>query len=83
MATRKRSKAVEQWLKTETREQKARYKQIAQAMNVEIAAERDQWVAAFFERIQTRGFNVHADIRRKIKPEEIPAKPKRKFKVVF
>jgi hypothetical protein len=77
MATRKRSKAVEQWLKTETREQKARYKQIAQAMNIGIAAERDQWVAAFLERIQTRGFNVHADIRRKVKPEEIPSKPKR------
>jgi hypothetical protein len=83
MATRKRSKAVEQWLKTEAREQKARYKQIAQAMNVEIADERDQWVAAFLERIQTRGFNVHADNRRKVKPEEIPTKPKRKFKVVF
>lgn len=83
MATRKRSKAVEQWLKAEVKEQKVRYKQIAQAMNVEIAEERDKWVAAFLERIQTRGFNVHADIRRQVKPEEIPAKPKRKFKVVF
>ena len=52
-------------------------------MNVTIAPERDTWIAAFLERIQTRGFFTHADMKRKIKPEEIPVKPKRKFKVVF
>ena len=81
--TIKRSAAAERWLRQEVREQKARYKQIEKAMNVDMASKRDKWVAAFLERIQTRGFNVHADIRRQIKPEEIPARPKRKFKVVF
>lgn len=79
----KRSAAVERWLRQEIKEQRARYKRIEKAMNVDLAPQRDDWVAAFLERIQTRGFNVHADIRRKIKPEEIPTRPKRKFKVVF
>ena len=83
MATKPRTKAVDKWVKEEVREQKARYKQIAQAMNVDLAGQRDEWVTAFLERIQMRGFNVHADIRRQVKPEEIPTKPKRKFKVVF
>jgi hypothetical protein len=39
--------------------------------------------AGFLERIQTRGYNVHFNMLRKIKPEEIPKRPKRKFKVVF
>ena len=81
--TIKRSAVAERWLRQEVREQKARYKQIEKAMNVDMASKRDKWVAAFLERIQTRGFNVHADIRRQVKPEEIPTRPKRKFKVVF
>jgi hypothetical protein len=52
-------------------------------MNVTIAPERDGWIAAFLERIQSRGFFIHSDMKRKIKPEEIPIRPKRKFKVVF
>jgi hypothetical protein len=52
-------------------------------MNVTIAPERDGWIAAFLERIQSRGFFIHSDMKRKIKPEEIPTRPKRKFKVVF
>lgn len=83
MTKKTRTKAVDKWIKAEVREQRARYKQIAQAMNVEIAGQRDEWIGEFFERIQARGFNVHADIRRPIKPEEIPTQPKRKFKVVF
>jgi hypothetical protein len=80
---RKRSPAVEKWLQRETREQATRYKKIEKAMNVTIAPERDQWITAFLERIQTRGFYVHSDLKRKIKPEDVPVKPKRKFKVVF
>ena len=79
---RKRSAAVRAWLKKEKDEQKARYKQIVEEMEA-LAPKRDKWIKDFLERIQTRGFNVHADIKRKIKPEEIPKKPRRKFKVVF
>ncbi|NOT63805.1 MAG: hypothetical protein HOP19_26620 [Acidobacteria bacterium] len=78
-----RSKKAEAWVKQETREQIVRYKKIEKAMNVELASQRDVWFVEFEQRIQKRGFNVHADIRRKIKPEEIYKKPKRKTKVVF
>jgi len=66
-----------------TAEQKARYRKIEHEMNVTIAKQRDKWIEAFLERIQTRGYNVHFNILRKIRPEEIPKRPKRKFKVVY
>lgn len=78
-----RSKKAEVWVKQELKEQKARYKKIEQAMNVELAPQRESWYAEFEERIQTRGFNTHADLRRKIKPAELYPRPKRKAKVVF
>lgn len=78
----KRSREAERWMKQETREQKSRYKKIV-AEQEALASRRDKWVADFLERIQTRGFNVHADMLRKIPQEKIPKKPKRKFKVVF
>lgn len=78
----KRSKEVKAWLKKEIAEQKVRYKKIAKEMD-DLSPKRDKWIEEFFERIQTRGFNVHFDQRRQIQPEEIPKKPRRKFKVVF
>jgi len=78
----KRSREAERWMKQETREQKSRYKKIV-AEQEALASRRDKWIADFLERIQTRGFNVHADMLRKIPQEQIPKKPKRKFKVVF
>ena len=78
-----RAQKADAWVKQETKEQVARYKKIEKAMNLDLAPQRDTWFAEFEQRIQTRGFNVHADIKRKIKPEEIYKKPKRKTKVVF
>lgn len=78
-----RSKQAEAWVKQEVKEQKVRYKQIERAINVDLAPQREIWYAEFEERIQTRGFNTHADNRRKIKPEELYPRPKRKAKVVF
>lgn len=78
-----RSREAQAWLKKEIAEQKARYRKIEHEMNVTIAAQRDKWIDAFLERIQARGYNVHFNMLRKIKPEEIPKRPKRKFKVVF
>ncbi len=77
-----RNKKTEAWPRPEIREQTARHKKIEKEINVDLAPERGVWIERLLERIQTRGFNVHAGIRRKIKPEEIPTKPKRKFKVV-
>lgn len=78
-----RSRESEAWLRRETAEQKVRYRRIEQEMNVGLAKKRDRWIDEFLERIQSRGFHVHFNVLRKIRPEEIPTRPKRKFKVVF
>jgi len=78
-----RSREAASWLRKEIVEQKARFRKIEREMNVTIASQRDKWIDAFLERIQTRGYNVHFNMLRKIKPEEIPKRPKRRFKVVF
>lgn len=82
IAKPKRTQAVKAWLKQELKEQQERYKRIVAQMEA-LTPQREKWFAEFFERIQTRGFNVHWDIRRKIKPEEIPPKPKKKTRVVY
>jgi hypothetical protein len=78
-----RSREAKAWLKKEIAEQKVRFRGIEREMNETIAKQRDKWIDGFLERIQTRGYNVHFNMLRKIKPEEIPKRPKRKFKVVF
>ncbi len=79
----KRGREAEAWLKKEVAEQKVRYRKIEREMNVTIAKQRDKWVDEFLERLQTRGYHTHFNMMRKIKPEEIPKRPKRKFRVVF
>lgn len=78
----KRSREAERWLKQEIRDQKTRYRKIVAEQDA-LSSKREKWVAGFLERIQTRGFNVHSDMLRRISAEEIPQKPRRKFKVVF
>lgn len=78
----KRSRAVEAWLKKEIAEQKRRYQTIVDQQEA-LTPKRDKWIAQFLHRIQTRGVHVHYNQMRKVAPEEIPVKPKRKFKVVF
>lgn len=78
----KRSREAQAWLNKEIREQKARYRLIVKDQDA-LTPKRDKWIADFLERIQTRGVHVHFDQMRKVRPEEIPVKPKRKFKVVF
>ena len=77
-----RSREVARWIRQEVADQKRRYRAIV-AEQEALAPRRERWIAAFLERIQTRGFNVHSDQLRKIRPDEIPSKPKRKFRVVF
>ena len=48
-----------------------------------LSPKRDKWVAAFFDRITTRGTNIDGDIRRVVAPEELPKKPRRKFRVTY
>ncbi len=78
----KRSREVEAWLRQEKAEQKQRYDKIV-AEQEALTPKRDKWIADFLQRIQTRGTHVHFDQMRKVRPEEIPVKPKRKFRVVF
>ena len=78
----KRGREVECWLRKEEVEQRKRYRKIV-AEQEALTPKRDKWIAQFLQRIQTRGFHVHYDQMRKVRPEEIPVKPKRKFRVVF
>lgn len=78
----RRSAEAERWLRNEVAEQKRRYRKIVREQDA-LAPKRERWVADFLRRIQTRGFNMHAADLRKIRAEEIPARPKRKFRVVF
>jgi hypothetical protein len=78
----RRSREVEAWLRKEDAEQKKRYRKIVQEQDA-LEPKRNKWVADFLERIQTRGTHIHYDQMRKVRPEEIPTKPKRKFRVVF
>lgn len=77
-----RSEAEKKWLKEEIEEQAERYRLIVKAME-ELTPQREVWYAEFLERIQTRGFNVDGDMRKKIAPEDIPVKPNRPHKVVY
>jgi len=78
----RRSREAESWLRRELVEQKLRYRKIVKQQDA-LEPKRDKWIADFLQRIQTRGVNVHSDQLRKVRPEEIPVKPKRKFRVVF
>lgn len=78
----KRSRQVQLWLRKEDAEQKKRYRDIVKEQDA-LEPKRNKWVAEFLQRIQTRGTHIHFDQLRKVRPEEIPVKPKRKFRVVF
>jgi hypothetical protein len=77
-----RSPEVQAWLERELGEQERRYRRIVREMDA-LDPRRKKWIKEFYARIQTRGYCVHADIRRKIKPEEIPEIPEGKIKVVW
>jgi hypothetical protein len=78
-----RSREAASWLRKEAAEQKARYRRIEHEQHVTLARKRDRWIDEFLERIQTRGYHVHFNMMRRIKPEELPSRPRRRFKVVF
>ncbi|TDJ46299.1 MAG: hypothetical protein E2O50_00090 [Gammaproteobacteria bacterium] len=76
------SAAQREWRDRNLAEQKQRHADIVEDME-QLAARRDEWIEAFLERIQTRGFNYNCDALRKILKEELPVKPDRPFKVVY
>lgn len=77
-----KSPQTQEWIETNLSDQDRRQGQIIKDMNA-LGPERDRWVDAFLERIQTRGFNFDGDQKRRIRSDEIPGKPDRPFKVVF
>lgn len=77
----RRPAEVEAWIRREVEMQERLYKRIVRDMEA-LNSRRIQWVKEFYERIQTRGFSVHAGLRRKVRPEELHPIPKR-IQVVF
>lgn len=77
----RRPEEVEAWIRREVAAQERIYRGIVREMNA-LNDRRIKWVKEFYQRLQTRGFSVHAGIRRKVRPEEIPPVPKR-IRVVF
>jgi len=78
----RRPKAALAWLQENIAEQQQRYKAIVKEMDT-LAPARAKWYQEFLHTIQTRGFNVTGDMRRKITKAELPRQPKRKDRVVF
>ncbi len=79
-----RAKDVQVWFDENVAEQKKRYAAIVKEQD-ELGPEREKWVNEFLQIIQTKGFNVTGDVRRVIKREEVPKKPRgmKKHQVVF
>ena len=77
-----RSPEAQAWIDAEASAQLEIYAKIVKEMD-DLEPERERWIEEFLERIQTRGYHVHADILRVIKPEEIPVRPNRKLRVVY
>ncbi len=77
-----RDPLTQEWIDAHLPEQERRQVKIIKDMDA-LGAERDQWIEAFLERIQKRGFNVDGDMKRRVGPDEVPEKPDRPFKVVF
>ena len=77
-----RSAEVEEWIKEESEEQEIRYQKIAKEMD-DLKVKREVWYEEFFYRIENKGFNMDADERMKIKPEDIPVKPEGREDIVI
>ncbi len=74
---------VKKWLQLEEKEQRKRYEQIVHEMDA-LDPERQAWVEAFLQRIQTEGFNVDGDLKIKIPAQKIPRQPAgKKIRVVY
>jgi hypothetical protein len=70
------------WFEAELKEQILRYETIVKQME-DLAAQREEWVADFLHRVQTRGFHWHAEFRRVIPKEEIRPRDGRPLQVIY
>lgn len=74
--------AEKSWFEEELKEQLDRYETIVKEMG-DLTAEREQWVADFLHRIQTRGYHWHAENRRVIPKDEIRPRDGRPLQVIY
>lgn len=74
--------AEKTWFEEELKEQLDRYETIVKEME-DLTAEREQWVADFLHRIQTRGYHWHAENRRVIPKDEIRPRDGRPLQVIY
>jgi hypothetical protein len=77
-----RSEQVRRWLEDNLAEQERRHAAIAAGMEA-LTATRQSWIAEFFQRLQTTGYNVAGDQKRRITRAELPVNPGRPFKVTY
>ncbi len=70
------------FVKQELSEQIERYNKIVQEQEA-LTPQREKWVKEFLHRIQTRGYHVHAGIKRVIPKEEIRPRDGRPLEVIF
>tara|TARA_B100001094_G_C17691719_1_gene558332 strand:- start:270 stop:548 length:279 start_codon:yes stop_codon:yes gene_type:complete len=70
------------WFQMELKEQLLRYELIVKQMD-DLTQEREKWCTDFLERIQSRGFHVHAEQKRLIKKEEIRPRDGRPLQVIY
>jgi hypothetical protein len=70
------------FVKQELAEQLERYNKIVQEQEA-LTPQREKWVKEFLHRIQTRGYHVHAGMKRVIPKEEIRPRDGRPLQVIF
>lgn len=70
------------WVEKELKEQIERYEIIVKQME-DLTKEREEWVADFLKRIQTRGFHWHAENKRVISKDEVRPRDGRPLQVVY
>ncbi|MBL8630052.1 MAG: hypothetical protein JNM81_10515 [Rhodospirillaceae bacterium] len=70
------------FVKQELTEQLERYNKIVQEQEA-LTPQREKWVKEFLHRIQTRGYHVHAGMKRVIPKEEIRPRDGRPLQVIF
>ncbi len=77
-----RTTDVNAWIEENLAEQEHRHAAIIAAMDA-LSSERDRWIAEFFERLGTTGYNVNGDQKRRVSADELPKKPARQHKVTY
>lgn len=69
-----RDPGVDAWVEEETQEQEQRYSTLEKKMD-DLKPQREKWYQQFFDRIQEVGYNVDADDKMQIAPEDLPVQP--------